>query len=187
MTGAFSETISSMQRSHIQPRERETPTSSENRSPEKILEQRVRAVESFTQLLDSAFQIPGTKIRIGIDPLLGLIPGVGDFVSLIMSSYPIYVAARCGVSWTTVFRMILNVAMDSLIGLIPVLGDIFDFAFKANQRNLRLLQQSLSQEATRRPRSKEQLLKVSGTIVLVLLGTVIFMAGAITAFLISLL
>lgn len=187
MTGAFSESIPSMQKSHNPSRDTASPGLSSSRIPENVLEQRVRTIESLAQLLDSAFQIPGTKIRIGIDPLLGLIPGVGDFISLVVSSYPIYVAARCGVSWMTVLRMIFNVAMDSIVGLIPILGDIFDFTFKANQRNLRLLQQSLSHETSRTTRSKEQLMKVSGTIVLVLLGTVIFIAGAITAFLISLL
>jgi len=99
----------------------------------------VRRLVWLARLLDDAVQIPGTKYSVGIDPIIGLVPGVGDAVSLAISAYIIYEGKRLGASQTTVAAMVGNVALDALVGLVPVLGDIADVAFKANQRNLRLL------------------------------------------------
>ena len=99
----------------------------------------VRRLQMMADLLDNQFELPGTGIRFGLDPLLGLIPGVGDTISLALSGYIIYEASRLDVPTSTLARMVANVLIDWLIGLVPVLGDYFDFAFKANQRNLRLM------------------------------------------------
>lgn len=94
-------------------------------------------------LLDSQFVIPGTKIRFGLDGLLGLVPGIGDTIALGLSLLIVVEAIRRGVRRRVIARMLFNVGIDWLIGLIPVLGDVFDVAFKANLLNLRLLEAEL--------------------------------------------
>ncbi|MBD2327622.1 DUF4112 domain-containing protein [Alkalinema sp. FACHB-956] len=99
--------------------------------------QRVRAVG---QLLDNAIAIPGTNYRVGLDPLLGLLPGGGDMVGIVVSAYIVLEAARFGVPKSTLIRMVLNILLDSSVGAIPVVGDLFDFAWKSNSRNVALLE-----------------------------------------------
>jgi Domain of unknown function (DUF4112) len=95
----------------------------------------------LAKLMDSQFKIPGTNIKFGLDALIGLIPGVGDFATFLISGYMVTVLASNGASGFVLARMVLNVIIDSLFGAIPILGDIFDVAFKANQRNITLMQQ----------------------------------------------
>ena len=90
-------------------------------------------------LLDSSIPIPGTRFSIGLDALIGLFPVVGDVVGVFLSSYIVKEAAALGVSRSTLMRMVFNVAVEGLVGMIPFAGDVFDAAFKANQRNVRLL------------------------------------------------
>lgn len=99
----------------------------------------IRRLRFLARLLDDAVFIPGTKRSIGLDPLIGLIPGIGDALSVAVSAYIIYEGRRLGASRETIALMIGNVALDALVGAVPVLGDLADFALKANQRNLRLL------------------------------------------------
>ncbi len=101
----------------------------------------LRSIEVLAKLMDSQFQIPGTKFRIGLDPLIGLIPGLGDFTGFIVSGYMMLICARNGASSFLLARMTLNILLDALIGSIPAIGDLFDFAYKANNRNLKLMQQ----------------------------------------------
>ncbi len=98
-------------------------------------------LDRLAWLLDSSIRVPGTQFRIGLDGLIGLIPGFGDAAGGVVSSYIIAQAARMGVPKSTLIRMAFNVLIESLVGLIPVVGDLFDFAWKANSRNVRLLQQ----------------------------------------------
>ena len=100
-------------------------------------------LESLATLLDSWFVIPGTGIRVGLDPIVGLVPGVGDAVMFIASLYIVDRLSRLGLSSWTKLRMLGNVVVDLLIGSIPVLGDIFDVGFKANIRNLALARRAL--------------------------------------------
>src|SRR5688500_10309232 len=95
----------------------------------------------IAKLMDSQFRIPGTDVKFGLDALLGLIPGAGDFATFLISGYMVTVMAKNGASGFVLARMVLNIVIDSLIGSIPILGDIFDVAFKANQRNIALMQQ----------------------------------------------
>lgn len=90
-------------------------------------------------LLDSSIRVPGTDFRIGLDALIGLLPGGGDVAGVILSSYIVLEAARMGVPRRTLFLMIGNIAVEGLAGAIPLAGDIFDAAWKANQRNAALL------------------------------------------------
>lgn len=98
-------------------------------------------VRGLARVLDTAVGIPGTKFRVGLDALLGLIPGAGDAVGAALSGYIILAAARAGAPRAVLLRMVGNVAVDTLVGAVPVLGDLFDVAFKANARNVRLLEQ----------------------------------------------
>ena len=90
-------------------------------------------------LLDSAFLIPGTSIRVGLDPLLGLIPGIGDYLSNLIGSSLLFLASRSGVPKIVIFRMSINIFLNMVIGAIPGIGDLFSFWFKSNVRNAQLL------------------------------------------------
>jgi hypothetical protein len=94
----------------------------------------------LARLLDSRFRIPGTRIRFGVVPVLGLIPGVGDAAGLALSSYVVLQAVGLGARGATVARMVANIAVDSVFGTIPVIGTAFDVWFKANDRNVALLE-----------------------------------------------
>jgi len=89
--------------------------------------------------LDTAFRIPGTRIRIGVDPLLGLVPGLGDAVAALFGGFIVWTAVRAGAPRLVVARMLGNVAVDAIVGAVPLLGTVFDVVFKAHQRNARLL------------------------------------------------
>jgi len=99
----------------------------------------IRKLDTLAKLIDSQFQIPSTKIRFGLDALIGLIPGVGDFAGFVVSGYMMVVLASNGASGYVIARISLNILIDAIIGSIPFLGDIFDFAFKANERNMKLV------------------------------------------------
>jgi hypothetical protein len=105
------------------------------------------SVHRLARLMDSSVRLPG-GFRVGIDGLVGLIPGVGDLATAGASFYILAQAARAGVPRRGLARMGLNVALDATIGAIPVLGDLFDFAFKANLRNARLMDKYLDRSTT---------------------------------------
>ncbi len=96
-------------------------------------------LEWLAWLLDSSIRIPGINFRIGVDALIGLVPGLGDMVGVLLSSYIVGQAWQLGVPKSTLARMGFNVLVEGVAGSVPVLGDIFDAAWKANQRNVRLL------------------------------------------------
>jgi Domain of unknown function (DUF4112) len=102
-------------------------------------------IRKFSRLMDTAFGIPGTKFRIGLDPIIGLIPGLGDLVSTILSAYIIYLAARFNLPKELLAKMIFNVGLESVVGAIPLIGDLFDAFYKSNIRNLEILEQHLGQ------------------------------------------
>lgn len=108
-------------------------------------------LEKLAYLLDSSIAIPGTGRTVGLDAVLGLIPVVGDFAGVVLSSYVIYEARRLGVPRHIIGRMAMNVAFDGVIGIVPVAGDLFDAAFKANRRNVRLLRKHLERSGKVRP------------------------------------
>lgn len=110
--------------------------------PESL--ERLRRLRRFARLLDSKFQIPGTRWRFGVDPLIGLVPGVGDAASAALSLWFIAEAGKLGAPSGTLLRMLLNVLVDTVAGSIPVVGDAFDASYKANLRNLALLERALA-------------------------------------------
>jgi hypothetical protein len=103
---------------------------------------RVARLRSLAVLLDTAIRLPG-GIRIGADSVLGLAPGVGDALTTLMAAYIVFEAHRLGVPKHKLLRMAGNVAIDGLVGSIPILGDLFDVAFRANIRNIRIIEEHL--------------------------------------------
>lgn len=99
----------------------------------------IEHLQRVADLMDAAFRVPGTGIRIGFDSIVGLIPGAGDALALAPSAYIIGHAWKAGAPKRLLGRMAANTAIDTLIGSIPLLGDIFDVGFKANRRNVALL------------------------------------------------
>lgn len=106
----------------------------------------VQSVEKLARLMDSRFNIPGIPIRLGLDTIIGLIPGIGDTIGLGISGYIIAQSKRVGVNRTTIYKMIANVFIDWLIGIVPILGDLFDWGWQANNRNAGLLRQHFEKQ-----------------------------------------
>ena len=113
-----------------------------NRSPAPTsfdVDERLRWVERIARLMDSQFRLPGTRFRFGLDPLLGLVPIVGDLSTTAVSVALLLTMMRHGASGAVAVRMALNILVDTVVGAVPVLGNVFDFAFKSNERNVALL------------------------------------------------
>ena len=108
--------------------------------------QKVLFARFLAELLDQRFTIPGTSIRIGLDPILGLIPGIGDGLANIAGSAILFIAAQYRLPKIVILRMALNIALNAMIGAIPVFGDIFSIWFRSNVKNVQLLEYHLSAE-----------------------------------------
>jgi len=107
-------------------------------------QERLARLDALANFMDSAVVIPGTNVRFGADALIGLVPGIGDVLSAGISCVIVLEARRMGAPAHVVARMIGNIAIDGVVGAIPVLGDLFDVAFRANLRNMRLLRRHFS-------------------------------------------
>jgi hypothetical protein len=106
-------------------------------------QERIARIEALASLMDTAFVLPGTQIRFGLDALIGLVPGVGDAITTIMSLFIVNEARALGAPPWLIARMVANVALDGLVGAVPLVGDAFDVAFRANRRNMALLRAHL--------------------------------------------
>ena len=109
---------------------------------------RLRRVRLLGHLLDEQFRLPGTQQRVGLDSLLGLIPGVGDALGMLLSTYILIEASRLGVPRTLLLRMVANIGLDTLVGAVPIVGDLFDIVWKANKKNVALLDAYLASQST---------------------------------------
>jgi hypothetical protein len=107
----------------------------------------LRRLRRISHLLDNAIPIPGTKYRLGLDPILGLIPGGGDLIGSIFAGYVVFKAAQLGAPRETLIQMAANIAFDTVVGTVPVAGDLFDVAWKANVKNMELLDAHLGSPA----------------------------------------
>lgn len=106
---------------------------------------------TLTNLLDNAVRVPGTSMRFGLDPVLGLVPGLGDVAGAALSGYVVLLASQLGAPTTVIVRMLGNVVIDTVGGTLPVIGDLFDAGWKSNSRNLALLERHLGKpESTKR-------------------------------------
>lgn len=113
------------------------------------IEASLRRLNTLARIMDSLFVIPGTGVRLGADAVLGLVPVAGDLLAQIISAYIIWEARRLGASKLVLWRMVGNSLVDTVFGAVPVVGDAFDVAFKANLKNLRLLQRHLEKRGYR--------------------------------------
>ncbi len=109
------------------------------RDPASVL----RRIEAMEKLLERSFTIPGTRIPIGLDAIAGLIPVAGDVITAAMGAWLIWEARNLGLPSWKLWRMAGNVAFDTAVGAVPVVGDVFDFAFRSNSRNLRIVRRHL--------------------------------------------
>jgi hypothetical protein len=109
-------------------------------------EKRLELLRRIATTLDSAVSVPGTSFRFGLDPILGLVPGLGDLVSPLFTLGILFQARDLGIPRVVQLRMIFNVAIDVLTGFVPIIGDLFDFAWKANNRNMALLERHAYEE-----------------------------------------
>ena len=110
-------------------------------------QQQIARLETLAHLLDDVFRVPGTRLRFGLDGVIGLIPGVGDAATGALAAYLAVRARAIGLPPSVVLRMAANVGVDLAVGSIPVAGDLFDFGFKANRRNVDLLKRELAKRA----------------------------------------
>ena len=123
--------------------------------PDEKLPRDLVALRRFAFLMDEAFTIPGTRLRLGVDALLGLIPGIGDVIGGVLSTWIVAGALRHRVPARIIMRMVVNIAIDLLFGAVPVAGDVFDFLFEENMRNMRLLEKH--RDRRRPPRTGGQI------------------------------
>ncbi|WP_095012149.1 DUF4112 domain-containing protein [Tsuneonella mangrovi] len=102
-----------------------------------------RRLEAMEQLLENAFEVPGTKMRVGLDAIVGLIPVIGDLITTAMGAWIVWEARNLGLPKWKLWRMAGNVAFDTAIGVVPVVGDAADFLFRSNTRNLKIVKRHL--------------------------------------------
>lgn len=155
-------------------RREESPARAVQHAPRAEVEQ---SLEQLSRWMDGVFRVPGTGWRFGLDAIVGLVPGVGDTLTTVVSFYVLAAGVRYRVPKVTLLRMAANVGVDYLLGAIPFLGDLFDFAWKSNQKNVELLRQraSVSPAEARRGRASDWLFV--GFLMLVLLAMLV---GSIT-------
>ena len=146
------------------PNERHTPTT---KSSEQA------RIERLAYFLDNAIPLPFLNYSIGWEPVIGLIPGIGDLAGLLLSGVIIVQAARLGTPKTVLLYMILNAGIESVIGLVPIVGDLFDFVWKANTRNIKLMQQALHDPHGAKRHSRTSLAVLFSSVFLILSGLVL--------------
>lgn len=113
---------------------------SEPLAPTTADDRGLKHARAIARALDTAVGIPGTRFRFGLDPILGLVPGLGDVVGAVLSGYIVLTGVRLGAPSSMVARMVANVAIDTLVGSVPVVGDLFDAGWKSNIRNIALIE-----------------------------------------------
>ena len=113
------------------------------RAPAKTVADELARLDWLADLLDSRFRIPGTQIRFGLDPVVGIVPVVGDFIGLLASLYIVVELADLGLPLFTKLRMVTNILLDFFIGSVPVVGDVLDVAIRVNRKNLALARRAL--------------------------------------------
>ena len=113
-------------------------------------EESVARLEALGRLMDGAFVLPGTNIRLGLDAIIGLVPVAGDVISGLVSSYLIWEARQLGAPRWLIARMMANMLLDTTVGAIPVVGDAFDLVFRANMKNMALLRRHMAKRGLTR-------------------------------------
>jgi hypothetical protein len=117
----------------------------------EAVEAAMARITMMAKVMDSLVALPGTGLRVGVDAVLGLVPVLGDLISQAIATYIIWEARQLGVSKVTLWRMVGNTLIDTVVGAVPIAGDVFDVAFRANMKNLRLLQRHLEKQGYQMP------------------------------------
>lgn len=141
---------------------------------------RLALVRAVARWMDSAFEVPGTNIKVGLDAIIGLIPGVGDLVASAIGGYIVLAASQMGVSRVVILRMLANLGIDTVVGAVPLVGDVLDVGWKANVKNVALLEKALADPKAARRGSVWVLAGI--VLVVLLLGAA---SAALTWYLIS--
>lgn len=115
-----------------------------NSEIEEQNEEKLLRLKLLSNRLDEIITIPGTKYKIGIDPIIGTIPIIGDLLGSIISIYILYSGSKMGLSSRIIAKMSLNIGFDFVLGLIPIIGDVFDMGWKANKRNVKLIENNIN-------------------------------------------
>ena len=137
-------------------------------------------LQQLAWLLDSSIPIPGTRLTVGVDAVVGLFPVIGDLIGVALSSYILSQAARLGAPRSVLTRMAFNIGVEGVVGIIPFAGDVFDAAFKANQRNVQLLDQWLEE-----PKRTERSTRAFAAMIIAALVALLALMGLGSYFLIS--
>lgn len=138
-------------------------------------------VRTLSYLLDNSIPIPGTSYRVGLDPLLGLVPGGGDTVGMILSAYIVMEGIRLRLPRESVTRMVSNLLLDAVLGTVPLVGDVFDATWKANSRNLALLEAHVQNPEGSRSADRWFLFLMAMTVIGIVFGFVVLVATVIRA------
>jgi len=139
-----------MERSRAATERRAAPPATRREREAAVDEAAVAELRRYARLLDASVPIPGTRIRMGVDSIVGLVPGVGDAIGFGLSLWIIYRARQLGASRRVLARMLSNVGFETLVGTVPLVGDAFDVWFHANRRNVDLLEKHISESGFRR-------------------------------------
>lgn len=142
----------------------------------------LKRLERIADLSDSRFRIPFTKIRFGLDAIIGLVPFIGDSISLVLSLYLVFEASKLGVPLTLKIKMLWNVLIDWVVGLVPILGDAVDVFFKSNNRNMALLVEHIDQDYQSRKASPKPVKDNKSSRFILLIVAVLLVSVSIYAF-----
>ena len=142
----------------------------------ELNEEKLLRLKLLSERLDDSIKIPGTNQKIGIDAIIGLIPILGDFIGVIFSTYIMYSGIKMGVSSKIVKKMAANIAIEFIIGSIPIIGDIFDALWKANKRNVELIE-----EATVENQENYRLnYLIMASLIILILGLILVILGSLS-------
>ena len=132
-----------------------------------------KSLDDLARYLDGLFRVPGTGWRFGLDALIGLIPNVGDTLTMLPSFYILFAGVRYGVPKITLLRMAFNIGLDYLVGSIPFLGDAFDFFWKANQQNMKLIRERAAGKGKGKRSDYVFVFGLIGFLIFILIGSII--------------
>jgi len=142
----------------------------------ELNEEKLLRLKLLSERLDNSIKIPGTNQKIGIDAIVGIIPILGDFIGVIFSTYIMYSGIKMGVSSKIVKKMAANIAIEFIIGSIPIIGDIFDALWKANKRNVELIE-----EATIENQENYRLnYLIMASLIVLILGLILVILGSLS-------
>jgi len=136
-------------------------------------EEKLLRLKLLSERLDELTKIPGTNQKVGIDAIIGVIPILGDFIGAVFSTYIMYSGIKMGVSSKVLTKMAANIAIEFIIGWIPIIGDVFDILWKANKRNVELIE-----DATAEKQVNEKLnYLIVASLIILILGTILVILG----------